>query len=247
MKEHSDKEKRYDNIVAIVDAFGRCVSTGIAVIDMDAENFLCVSDNYARLTHSSVERIKEKGFKWFDDIFDQESIRTLKAMDSKFKSVINKGETVSETDFTFTCVLRLKNMGKKNELVQYTITPICKGEDGQMRLMLTTMQYTHFKDQGHLKVENKEGLFFYDSVSSIWTKQACLYVTESDSELLAYALRGLSGKEIAEMKSVSDEAIKSQKGRMYDRYGVSSIEEAIGRLFNMGMQCVHWLRKLNKK
>lgn len=247
MEEYNDKEERYNNIVAIVDAFGRCVSTGIAVIDMDAENFLCVSENYARLTHSCVERIKEKGFKWFDDIFDQESIRTLKAIDSKFKSVIDKGETVSEADFTFTCVLRFKNTGKKNELVQYTITPICKGEDEQMRLMLTTMQYTHFKDQGHLKAGNKEGLFFYDPVTNIWTKQSLLNVTESESELLAYALRGFSGKEIAEMKSVSDEAIKSQKGRMYDRYGVSSIEEAIGRLFNMGMQCVHWLRKLNKK
>ena len=247
MKEYNDKEDRYDNIVAMVDAFGRCVSAGIAVIDIDEENFLCVSDNYARLTHSSVERIKEKGFKWFDDIFDQESIRTLKVIDSKFKSVINKGETVYETDFTFTCVLRLKNMGTKNALVQYTITPICKGEDGQMRLMLTTMQFTHFKDQGHLKAGSKEGLFFYDSVTNTWTKRAHLHVTESETDLLAYALRGLSGKEIAEMKSVSGEAIKSQKGRMYDRYGVSSMEEAIGRLFNIGMQCVHWLRRLNNK
>lgn len=248
MKGYMDKEDRlHDFFVTFVEAFGRCISAGIAIIDVEEEKFVCVSDNYSRLTNSSVAYIEEVGFKWYDDVFDQESIITLKAIDLKFKSMISSGMKELDEDFTFTCVLRLKNTRRKNALVQYTITPLCIHLDGLKHLMLTTMQYTHFKNQGHLEVGTKEGVFLYDSVTNVWERRASFHVSDADSDLVAFSLRGLSGKEIAKQKFVTDEAVKSQKSRMYIRFGVSSMEEAIGKLFNMGLQGMHWLRKLKKK
>lgn len=109
------------------------------------------------------------------------------------------------------------------------MTPIFLTEDGKIWKAICLVSISNAKNSGNIKVtkngDNK--VFAYDLEKELWHSSALVTLTEREKEILQLSAKGYTIKNISETIFASTDTIKFHRKKLFDKLGVSNIEEAI--------------------
>ena len=228
-------EVQFQTIFEIIQSLGCCTSVGLAVLDVENKRFACVTEHFLQITNSNLSMLQTEDYHWFDRTFDTESVNLLMEMKSQIESFKYRNESISR--FTFSCTLAMKSLTKNKCFLHYMATPLLdlKPEE-QIRWMLISVQISSSAHVGELCMQVDKNYRIYDVKGQTWRVADKKCMNRYDLELLSMSVQGLSQQEIADTKSVSLNAVKAHRRRMFTRQGVSSIESSIGKMYTEGFQ-----------
>ena len=248
-----DKDKAFDQeeiqlrtIFEVIKSLGRCTSAGLAVLDVEKKCFVCVTEHFLQMTNSNIDVLKTAGYHWFDRTFDSDSVRLLQVMKSKIE--LGQYENELGSHFTFSCTLALKTSTKNKSFLHYMVTPLLELKtEERMRWMLISVQISSSAHVGELCMQEKNNFRIYDVKGQTWQMADKKSMNRYDLDLLSMSVQGLSQREIADTKSVSLDAVKAHRRRLFTRQGVSSIEASIGKMYTEGFQKTFVVPLLKKR
>lgn len=243
----NQKDDQFQTIFEIIQSLGSCTSVGLAVFDVENKRFACVTEHFLQITNSNLSMLQTEDYHWFDRTFDSESVNLLKEMKSQIESFRYRDEIISR--FTFSCTLAMKSSTKNKCFLHYMATPLLELKpEEQIRWMLISVQISSSAHVGELCMQMDKNYRIYDVKGQTWRVADKKCMNRYDLDLLSMSVQGLSQQEIADTKSVSLNAVKAHRRRLFTRQGVSSIEASIGKMYTEGFQktfVVPLLRKRN--
>lgn len=246
-KSPDQKDNQLRMIFEIIKSLGCCTSVGLAVLDVENKRFACVTEHFLQITNSNLSMLQAENYQWFDRTFDLESVNLLMVMKSQIESFRYRDDIISR--FTFSCTLALKASTKNKSFLHYMVTPLLELKtEEQMRWMLISVQISSSAHVGELCMQVDKNYRIYDVKGQTWRVADKKCMNRYDLDLLSMSVQGLSQQEIADTKSVSLNAVKAHRRRLFTRQGVSSIEASIGKMYTEGFQktfVVPLLRKRN--
>ena len=215
-------------------SFCRCCMQGIAIFDLKRNRFVCVSENFGLLANSPAENVLNDGIKWFEEVFDTDSISLFQEMGSKWWFLI-RSNTHSVNSYTISCDVKLKKM---NRTLFYSTTPIYIDKANGEGFFLDMMSVSSHNECSNLKITKERDvaeLLMADDFTEIISDSG---ISNDDKRIILLSARGMSQEEIANVVNMSVDTVKAHKKRLYKQYGISTMRELLVKIFNMGNQTV---------
>ncbi|MBQ4408483.1 MAG: hypothetical protein II852_15900 [Bacteroidales bacterium] len=107
-------------------------------------------------------------------------------------------------------------------------------DNGKIWLSMCIVSLSARKKTGNVIMNASDSNFHYEYSlkSKRWMPKKNVSLTEREKNIIRFCAQGLSVKQIAEIVSVGYETIKSQKKKIFEKLGVTSVEEMVSCAMN---------------
>ncbi|WP_315391497.1 LuxR C-terminal-related transcriptional regulator [Prevotella denticola] len=139
--------------------------------------------------------------------------------------LINKRSIVLYTDFHIV-------KGNGFVLVSRTLTPLSFYRNGNIKSVLCTLSYSANKSAGLPLIKINNTHTYYKYRNNEWHVQSLPKVNGMEIQILILSMRGFTVQEISEKLYRSEATIKTYKRRLFKKFSVSNISEAISFAIN---------------
>lgn len=220
-------------LVNAAEAFSRSTYQCVYIIDYFRKDFLYVSENMAYLCGQEVDKIKDFGYKLYIDYVPEKDQQMLLEINKKGFDLFNELPVSERMDYSITYDFHIIN-GKKQRLVNHTLTPIFLTKDGRVWLALCTFALSARNSPGHviMKKSGSNQFYEYSFDEHTWQHKDAIPLNETEREVLILSAQGYTMNEIASRLCKSVDTIKACKRNLFARLGVKNIAEALSYATN---------------
>lgn len=220
-------------LVSAAEAFSRSTYQCVYIIDYFKRNFLYVSENMAYLFGQTAGEIKDFGYKLYTDHVPLKDQQMLLEINKKGFDLFNELPVSERMDYSIAYDFHIIN-GKKQRLVNHTLTPILLTKEGRIWLALCTFALSARNSPGHIIMKKSRSNKFYEFSldEHKWQYKDAILLNETEREVLIFSAQGYTMNEIADRLCKSIDTIKACKRNLFARLGVKNIAEALSYATN---------------
>ena len=217
-----------DGIKAFADTMARATGNGVYIFDYLKREVIYVSENFVHWCDIPLEEINRRGYDFYLEYINEEDLKML--------------IEINDAAFTFF------NKLPENECIAYTISydfhfcgfmvnqhysPLCM-KNGKIWLAVCFVGQSARKESGNIVMDSAESKYLYEYSLSLkkWIPKKKIILSSREKKIIRFSSQGFSVSEIANKLSVSYDAVKSQKRRLFHKLEVSSMSEAINYAIN---------------
>lgn len=217
------------NRTAIYDFLSNMISDSLIVLDFGQKSFNHISKNGLISCISTDETLDYDCFKKIihpnDRCFLEDVYNTIQ------DSFNNNELSINKIDY-FSFLLRIDNNLSSNEKSSYFMTyvklkPQWENEQIQYGFCLLSASVIREQDNRLLAYFNNMDYSSYSFRTKKWEYFLFSPLTNRQKEMLMWAQQGFSMKETAAKMCVSDKTIENTRSSLFEKFGVSSIEQVI--------------------
>lgn len=148
-------------LVNAAEAFSRSTYQCVYIIDYFKRNFLYVFENIVYLCGQNASEIKDFGYKLYTDYVSLKDQQMLLEINKRGFDLFNELPVSERMDYSITYDFHIIN-GKKQRLVNHTLTPIFLIKDGRVWLALCTFALSARNSPGHIIMKKSGSNKFYE-------------------------------------------------------------------------------------
>lgn len=228
--------RKIELLVNTVESFARSTYQCVYIIDYFKKDFLYVSENMAYLCGQSSEKIKDFGYRLYIDYVPEKDQQMLLEINKKGFELYESIPVDERMDYSITYDFHIMN-GKKQRLVNHTLTPIFLTNDGRVWLALCTFSLSARKTPGHIimKKSGENKYYEYSLEKHRWEYKDAVPLNSTERDVLILSAQGYTMNEIAERLFKSVDTIKACKRTLFAKLEVNNIAEALSLATNYRM------------
>ncbi|ADV44615.1 response regulator transcription factor [Bacteroides helcogenes] len=224
--------EEYHNLqacIAMVDAASRTTNQSLYIIDYNKKNFLFVSNNPLFLCGYSPDEVKEMGYGFYLKVVPEEEIGMLMEINEAGFDWLYHHPKEIRLDLTIEYDFHLKNESSMPLMIHHQLTPILLNEEGDIWLALCNVSLSSATGHGNVTMNqrNSSAHYEYSFVTRRWKEVNNIALTERESDILRYSIKGLSNTEIGEKLFIDASTVKFHKRKIFDKLHTDNITEAI--------------------
>lgn len=213
----------------ILDAVSRASGQSLYVIDYYKKGFLYVSSNPLFLCGYSAEEVTKMGYLFYEKILPPEDLNMLLEINQKGFSFFYKQPIEDRIKFTISYDFRLIQQNKRTTMVNHKLTPIMLTPQGDIWLALCVVSLSSQTEPGNVFI-NKDGVlqrYSYSFMGKKWKESEIITLSEREKEVLQFSTQGFSNEQIAETICIDVNTVKFHKKKVFQKFNVKNITEAI--------------------
>ncbi|MBT0550933.1 response regulator transcription factor [Riemerella anatipestifer] len=224
----NDLEQLKDYI-SVVDAFARLSYKSIYVIDYQNQSFEYVSNNPLFLCGLSSQEVKELGYAFYFRNVKKEDLELLMKINEVGFSFYERIPIEERKLYTISYDFHLINERNKPVLVNHKLTPIFLNEKGKIWKAMCLVALSSNQTEGNIIIskQGSEDFWKFNLDTNIWEKEQKVKLSEREFNILELSARGFTINEIAEKIFVSSDTVKFHRRKIFDKFNVQSISEAL--------------------
>lgn len=225
-------EKEYlqmSNYLDTVKAFERLSNNSIYIIDYKEKGFEYVSDNPLLLCGHSSKEVQEMGYEFYFKYVikkDLELLLKINQLGFDFYETIPLKE---RKNYSISYDFHLKNREGKKILINQKLTPLFLDGNGKIWKAICLVSLSSSNTSGNIKIYKKGNQKFleYNEKNCIWQPIKAIEISDREKEILQLSIRGFKINEIAEKIFLSSNTVKFHRKKLFEKFEVSNITEAI--------------------
>ncbi|WP_052910916.1 response regulator transcription factor [Riemerella anatipestifer] len=224
----NDLEQLKDYI-SVVDAFARLSYKSIYVIDYQNQSFEYVSNNPLFLCGLSSQEVKELGYAFYFRNVKKEDLELLMKINEVGFSFYERIPIDERKLYTISYDFHLINERNKPVLVNHKLTPIFLNEKGKIWKAMCLVALSSNQTEGNIIIskQGSEDFWKFNLDTNVWEKEQKVKLSEREFNILELSARGFTINEIAEKIFVSSDTVKFHRRKIFDKFNVQSISEAL--------------------
>ncbi|MDY3363455.1 response regulator transcription factor [Riemerella anatipestifer] len=224
----NDLEQLKDYI-SVVDAFARLSYKSIYVIDYQNQSFEYVSNNPLFLCGLSSQEVKELGYAFYFRNVKKEDLDLLMKINEVGFSFYERIPIEERKLYTISYDFHLINERNKLVLINHKLTPIFLNEKGKIWKAMCLVALSSNQTEGNIIIskQGSEDFWKFNLDTNIWEKEQKVKLSEREFNILELSARGFTINEIAEKIFVSSDTVKFHRRKIFDKFNVQSISEAL--------------------
>ncbi|ADQ82349.1 helix-turn-helix transcriptional regulator [Riemerella anatipestifer] len=224
----NDLEQLKDYI-SVVDAFARLSYKSIYVIDYQNQSFEYVSNNPLFLCGLSSQEVKELGYAFYFRNVKKEDLELLMKINEVGFSFYERIPIEERKLYTISYDFHLINERNKPVLVNHKLTPIFLNEKGKIWKAMCLVALSSNQTEGNIIIskQGSEDFWKFNLDTNVWEKEQKVKLSEREFNILELSARGFTINEIAEKIFVSSDTVKFHRRKIFDKFNVQSISEAL--------------------
>ncbi|MDY3547827.1 helix-turn-helix transcriptional regulator [Riemerella anatipestifer] len=224
----NDLEQLRDYI-SVVDAFARLSYKSIYVIDYQNQSFEYVSNNPLFLCGLSSQEVKELGYAFYFRNVKKEDLDLLMKINEVGFSFYERIPIEERKLYTISYDFHLINERNKLVLINHKLTPIFLNEKGKIWKAMCLVALSSNQTEGNIIIskQGSEDFWKFNLDTNIWEKEQKVKLSEREFNILELSARGFTINEIAEKIFVSSDTVKFHRRKIFDKFNVQSISEAL--------------------
>ncbi|AQY22030.1 response regulator transcription factor [Riemerella anatipestifer] len=224
----NDLEQLKDYI-SVVDAFARLSYKSIYVIDYQNQSFEYVSNNPLFLCGLSSQEVKELGYAFYFRNVKKEDLELLMKINEVGFSFYERIPIEERKLYTISYDFHLINERNKLVLINHKLTPIFLNEKGKIWKAMCLVALSSNQTEGNIIIskQGSEDFWKFNLDTNIWEKEQKVKLSEREFNILELSARGFTINEIAEKIFVSSDTVKFHRRKIFDKFNVQSISEAL--------------------
>lgn len=232
-KVSGDDYTKIEPLINAVEAFVRSTHKYVYIIDCSKQEFLHVSENMGYLCGVSADRIKDLGYRFFLDYVPEADQQMILEVNSKGFDLYNEIPLSGRMDYSMTYDFHIIN-GKRQRLVNHTLTPMSLTRDGHVWLALCTLTLSANNLPGHIimKIDGDNKYYEYSLAKHQWRSKNMISLSEVEREILILSAQGYTMHDIGDRLCKSVDTIKGYKRNLFVKLGVRSITGALSLAIN---------------
>ena len=212
-----------------IKAFTRLSNNSVYIIDYKEKGFEYVSDNPLLLCGHSAKEVQEMGYDFYIKYVTEEDLDLLLKINQigfDFYETISLKE---RKNYSISYDFHLKNQEGKKILVNQKLTPLFLTDDGKIWKALCLVSLSSANSSGNMKIYKKGTQKFleYNEKKGLWHSVKAIKLSNREKEILHLSIRGFTIYEIAEEISLSNNTVKFHRKKLFEKFDVSSITEAV--------------------
>lgn len=213
----------------VLEATTRASSQSLYVIDYSQKGFLYVSSNPLFLCGYSAEEVTKMGYLFYEKIVSTEDLNMLLEINKKGFKFFYEQSIEDRIKFTISYDFRIHGKHSREKMVNHKLTPIILTPNGDIWLALCIVSLSSRSEPGNVFV-SKKGLlqhYSYSFKSKKWNESCTITLSDREKEVLQLSVQGFSNKRIAENVFLDVNTIKFHKKKIFQKFNVKNINEAI--------------------
>jgi len=221
--------ERVTTYAGVADAISKMTYKNIYMIDFYKWAFPYVSPNPFFLCGMPAEQVKELGYEFYLRCIPQGDLTLLAEITRAAFSFMKRVPSDELLKYTVSCNFHLIQTNSSTErLFNHLCTPVELTKDGKIWLALCTVIPTS-EPSGVAQIfkAGSDISLSYDMKSGKWKQNQNLKLKETEKEIILLSALGFKTKEIADELLRSAETIKAYKHRIYQKFEVKNMSEAI--------------------
>ncbi|MFI3298055.1 MAG: helix-turn-helix transcriptional regulator [bacterium] len=229
----------YNNICLLTDtveSFARSTYKSIYIIDYFRKDFLYLSDNLPYLLGITKEEIKKLGYNIYTSYVPKEEQEMLLEINKAGFDFFDNLPVEERKKWIINYDFNILN-GRHKRLINHTITPIYLTKEGRIWLGLCTIALSANNKPGNIMMK-KIGSNTHNEYSLStheWNKKQEKELSQDEKNMLILSAQGYTMTEISEMMYKSIDSIKYYKRRIFEKFNVKNITEALAYAINYKM------------
>ncbi|WP_018676034.1 response regulator transcription factor [Riemerella columbina] len=226
----SDKDlEQMKDYISAVDAFARLSYKSIYVIDYQNQSFEYVSNNPLFLCGLSSQEVKELGYAFYFRNVKKEDLELLMKINEAGFSFYERIPIEERKLYTISYDFHLINERNKPVLINHKLTPIFLNEKGKIWKAMCIVALSPNQTEGNITINKQDSEYFWklNLETNVWEKNQKVKLSEREFNILELSARGFTINEIAEKIFVSTDTVKFHRRKIFDKFNVQSISEAL--------------------
>ncbi|SFH23336.1 response regulator transcription factor [Pedobacter insulae] len=212
-----------------VKAFSQLTYESIYVIDYEKMAFEYVSDNPLFLCGHSAAEVLNLGYQFYFQHVPEQDLKLLDQINEAGFDFFKNLPASDKRQYSITYDFHLVNKDGRKILINHKLTPLFLTSDGRMWKAICIVSISHHKNAGHVVIykQGSEQKWELSLGTSIWHKSIKPQLTKREIEILRLHAQGLTINQIAEKIFVATDTVKYYRRRIFERFGVSNMVEAL--------------------
>lgn len=226
----SDKDfEQLKDYLSVIDAFARLSYKSVYVIDYQNQSFEYVSDNPLFLCGLSSQEVKELGYAFYFRNVKKEDLELLMKINEAGFSFYERIPVEERKLYTISYDFHLINERNKPVLINHKLTPIFLNEKGKIWKAMCIVALSPNQTEGNITISKQgcEDFWKFNLDTNTWEKEQKVKLSEREFNILELSARGFTINEIAEKIFVSTDTVKFHRRKIFDKFNVQSISEAL--------------------
>lgn len=220
-----------------VKSFARLTYESVYVIDYEKMTFEYVSENPLFLAGYSPEEVLNLGYEFYFKNVPEDDLELLNLINNAGFDFFEKLPAEEKKQYSITYDFHLKKKDGKLVLIHHKLTPLFLTSEGKMWKSMCIVSISHHKNAGNICIykQGSDEIWELDLASNAWRKSEKPKLTRREIEILQLHAQGLTINQIAEKIFVAPDTVKYYRRRIFERFGVSNIVEALSYAVNSKM------------
>lgn len=218
-----------ENYLGAIEALARTTYNSVYVIDYEKKGFEYVSNNPLFLCGHTSEEVKQMGYDFYFKYVPKKDLELLIKINTVGFDFYEKTPLEERKEYTISYEFHLKTDGGKKILINQKLTPIFLTEKGKIWKAVCIVSLSTQQNSGNITIYKNGGneSFMYDLNADHWKTLEKIELSDREKEILQYSIRGYSINEIAENIFVSPDTVKFHRKKIFKKFDVVNISEAI--------------------
>jgi len=175
----------------------------------------------------SKEFIEEKGFKFFDILFDPEERKWSGDIHHATFDIFCNTPVENRTSWVLSYDLTIKRIDGHKVIVHHRLMPFILDDRGNMWFALAYVVVSGQKKFGNPTLANKKTNVVFEYIDGKFVKKATVFLSDEERMIIDYMVKGYIGDHIAAELGISASSLRRKKFLLYQRVGVSTNAELI--------------------
>jgi DNA-binding CsgD family transcriptional regulator len=217
------------NYLEAITAFARTTYNSIYVVDYEKKGFEYVSENPLFLCGHSAKEVKEMGYRFYFEHVPEKDLALLLKINTIGFDFYQKIPIEERKDYTISYDFHLMTDEGKKILINQKLTPIFLTEKGKIWKAICIASLSSQQLAGNILIYKNGGnkTFQYDLEANYWKTSKKIELSNREKEILRFSIRGYSINEIAEKLFISPDTIKFHRKKIFEKFDVTNISEAV--------------------
>ncbi|WON93336.1 response regulator transcription factor [Sphingobacterium sp. Lzh-3] len=212
-----------------VKAFSRITYQSIYLIDYQRKSFEYVSDNPLFLAGLTAAEVMEMGYTFYEKYVPPDDFKMLININEAGFSFYEKIPIEERKLYVISYDFQIQNASNKAILINHKLTPVFLTEEGKIWKAICIVSLSTNVSSGNVTIEklNADLLWELDLLTGKWISRSKVNLTEREIEILRFYHRGLTIHETSERIFVSIDTVKFHRRKLFEKLGVSNMNEAL--------------------
>lgn len=217
------------NYLWAIEAFARTTNKSIYVIDYEKKGFEYVSDNPLFLCGHTSEEVTQMGYEFYFKHVPEKDLELLLKINTVGFDFYEKIPLEERKEYTISYDFHLQTEEGKKILINQKLTPMFLTEKGKIWKAICIISLSTQQNSGNITIYKNGGneSVKYDLNADHWITVEKIELSDREKEILQYSIRGYAINEIAENIFVSPETVKFHRKKLFVKFDVANISEAI--------------------
>ena len=218
-----------NNYIELVKAFARITYQSIYIIDYQRKAFEFVSDNPLFLAGLTSKQVMEMGYSFYQKYVPEADFQMLIQINNAGFDFYQKIPLEERKLYVISYDFQIQDANKKYILINHKLTPCFLTEEGKIWKAICIVSLSSNVSSGNVTIEklHADQLWELDLLTDRWSARRKTNLNEREIEILRYYHRGLTIHETSEKIFVSIDTVKFHRRKLFEKLGVSNMNEAL--------------------